>query len=209
MSGYNFTERVRKVLAMAREESARLHHEYVGTEHLLLGLVREGGGVAGAALDGLKVDRDAIARRVNEVVKRGRAATTQGPDLPYTSRAKVVLEQAMSEARELNHSYIGTEHLLLGLLREGKGIAAQILGEAGVTLGEARSEVVRLLGEGPAVPVTQAGSSAASLFRAPAEHVEQVEVIVRYRDGRRIQGSFNNPYEAIGFLRSTDRPNSP
>src|SRR5690348_17062367 len=146
MNGYNFTERVRKVLAMAREEAARLHHEYVGTEHILLGLIREGEGVAAAVLQNLSVDLDEIQQKIEETVKKGKAAQTTGPDLPYTSRAKKVLELAMSEARELNHSYVGTEHLLLGLLREEKGIAAQVLTDAGVNLEAARAETLRILG---------------------------------------------------------------
>src|SRR5689334_16783977 len=146
MNGYNFTERVRKVLAMAREEAARLHHEYVGTEHILLGLIREGEGVAAAVLQNLNVDLDDIQQKIEETVKKGKAAQATGPDLPYTSRAKKVLELAMGEARELNHSYVGTEHLLLGLLREEKGIAAQVLTDAGVNLEAARAETLRLLG---------------------------------------------------------------
>ncbi len=146
MNGYNFTERVRKVLAMAREEAARLHHEYVGTEHILLGLIREGEGVAAAVLQNMSVDLDEVQQKIEETVKKGKAAQTTGPDLPYTSRAKKVLELAMSEARELNHSYVGTEHLLLGLLREEKGIAAQVLTDAGVNLEAARTETLRLLG---------------------------------------------------------------
>ncbi len=146
MNGYNFTERVRKVLQMAREEAQRLHHEYVGTEHILLGLIREGEGVAAAVLQNLNVDLDEIQQKIEETVKKGKAAQTTGPDLPYTSRAKKVLELAMSEARELNHSYVGTEHLLLGLLREEKGIAAQVLSDAGVNLDAARAETLRLLG---------------------------------------------------------------
>src|SRR6185312_13170213 len=102
MNGYNFTERVRKVLAMAREEAARLHHEYVGTEHILLGLIREGEGVAAAVLQNLSVDLDEVQQKIEETVKKGKAAQTTGPDLPYTSRAKKVLELAMAEARELN-----------------------------------------------------------------------------------------------------------
>jgi len=146
MNGYNFTERVRKVLQMAREEAQRLHHEYVGTEHILLGLIREGEGVAAAVLQNLNVDLDEIQQKIEETVKKGKAAQTTGPDLPYTSRAKKVLELAMSEARELNHSYVGPEHLLLGLLREEKGIAAQVLTDAGVNLDAARAETLRLLG---------------------------------------------------------------
>src|SRR6267154_1858940 len=109
MNGYNFTDRVRKVLQMAREEAARLHHEYVGTEHILLGLIREGEGVAAAVLTNLNVDLEEIQQKIEETVKKGKAAAAAGPDLPYTSRAKKVLELAMSEARELNHAYVGSE----------------------------------------------------------------------------------------------------
>src|ERR1700716_2599808 len=146
MNGYNFTDRVRKVLQMEGGEAARLHHEYVGTEHILLGLIREGEGVAAAVLTNLNVDLEEIQQKIEETVKKGKAAAAAGPDLPYTSRAKKVLELAMSEARELNHSYVGTEHLLLGLLREEKGIAAQVLTDAGVNLDAARAETLRLLG---------------------------------------------------------------
>src|SRR5688572_25152850 len=160
MNGYNFTDRVRKVLQMAREEAARLHHEYVGTEHILLGLIREGEGVAAAVLTNLNVDLEDIQQKIEETVKKGKAAAAAGPDLPYTSRAKKVLELAMTEARELNHSYVGTEHLLLGLLREEKGIAAQVLTDAGVNLEQARAETLRLLGsEMPSGPAP-AGSGA-------------------------------------------------
>jgi ATP-dependent Clp protease ATP-binding subunit ClpC len=144
MNGYNFTERVRKVLAMAREEASRLHHEYVGTEHILLGLIREGEGVAATVLQNLSVDLEEIQQKIEETVKKGKAP--QASDLPYTSRAKKVLELAMAEARDLNHSYVGTEHLLLGLLREEKGIAAQVLADAGINLDAARAETLRLLG---------------------------------------------------------------
>ena len=165
MNGYNFTERVRKVLAMAREEAARLHHEYVGTEHILLGLIREGEGVAATVLQNLSVELDEIQQKIEETVKKGKAAQTTGPDLPYTSRAKKVLELAMSEARELSHSYVGTEHLLLGLLREEKGIAAQVLTDAGVNLEAARAETLRILGtEMPQQP----GGAQASAGAQPA-----------------------------------------
>jgi len=165
MNGYNFTERVRKVLAMAREEASRLHHEYVGTEHILLGLIREGEGVAAAVLNNLSVDLEEIQQKIEDTVKKGKAAQASGVDLPYTSRAKKVLELAMGEARELNHSYVGTEHLLLGLLREEKGIAAQVLTEAGVNLEAARAETLRLLGtEMPqgGAPSPQAGAAPAA-----------------------------------------------
>ncbi|MXX55085.1 MAG: ATP-dependent Clp protease ATP-binding subunit [Gemmatimonadetes bacterium] len=142
---YNFTERVRKVLSMARQEAIRLQHDYVGTEHILLGLIREGEGVAAHVLGNLNVDLDQIHERVDESVRRGKATIALG-ELPYTNPAKKVLEFAMAEARELNHSYVGTEHLLLGLLRESKGIAAQVLNSLGVTIEEARSETLKVLG---------------------------------------------------------------
>ena len=142
---YNFTERVRKVLSMARQEAIRLQHDYVGTEHILLGLIREGEGVAAHVLGNLSVDLDRIHERVDESVRKGKATIALG-ELPYTSPAKKVLEFAMAEARELNHSYVGTEHLLLGLLRESKGIAAQVLNSLAVTIEEARSETLKVLG---------------------------------------------------------------
>jgi ATP-dependent Clp protease ATP-binding subunit ClpC len=166
MNGYNFTERVRKVLTMAREEAARLHHEYVGTEHILLGLIREGEGVAATVLQNLNVELEEIQQKIEETVKKGKAGQASGPDLPYTSRAKKVLELAMAEARDLNHSYVGTEHLLLGLLREEKGIAAQVLTDAGVNLDAARAETLRILGtEMP----QQGGQPAAGGAAAPAQ----------------------------------------
>ena len=126
MNGYNLTDRVRKVLqrrAGSRPSASRIR----GDRTHLLGLIREGEGVAAAVLTNLNVDLEEIQQKIEETVKKGKAAAAAGPDLPYTSRAKKVLELAMTEARELNHSYVGTEHLLLGLLREEKGIAAQVL----------------------------------------------------------------------------------
>ena len=160
---YNFTDRVRKVLAMAREEAIRLQHDYVGTEHILLGLIREGEGVAAAVLMNLNVDLEQIHERIEESVRKGKATIALG-ELPYTSRAKKVLEYAMAEARELNHSYVGTEHLLLGLLREEKGIAAQVLNSLGVTLEEARAETLKLLGSdvNPAQPSSTGGTSSST-----------------------------------------------
>ncbi len=149
---YNFTDRVRKVLAMAREEAVRLQHDYVGTEHILLGLIREGEGVAAEVLRNLAADLDDLLRLVEENIRAGKATTPIG-ELPYTTRAKKVLEYAMAESRELNHSYVGTEHLLLGLLREEKGLAARVLGELGIGLDEARAEMLKLLGtDMPATP---------------------------------------------------------
>jgi ATP-dependent Clp protease ATP-binding subunit ClpC len=148
---------------MAREEAERLRHEYVGTEHILLGLIREGEGVAAAVLQNLSVDLDEIQQKIEDTVKKGKAAAATGPDLPYTSRAKKVLELAMAEARDLTHNYVGTEHLLLGLLREEKGIAAQVLTDAGINLDAARAETLRLLG----TDMSQAGSPSATPAGTP------------------------------------------
>ena len=168
MNGYNFTDRVRKVLQMAREEAARLHHEYVGTEHILLGLIREGEGVAAAVLTNLNVDLEDIQQKIEETVKKGKAAAAAGPDLPYTSRAKKVLELAMTEARELNHSYVGTEHLLLGLLREEKGIAAQVLTDAGVNLEQSARGDAAAARQRHAAGARRAAPAAASRARRPS-----------------------------------------
>lgn len=154
MNGYNFTERTRKVLALAREESAHLRHEYVGTEHILLGMIDEGEGVGVTALQNLGVELDDLKFGIEQVVKRGQAGKQTGPDLPYTSRAKKVLELSMSQARHLNHKYVGTEHLLLGLIAEQKGIAAQVLHDKGVTLDTASAEILRILGT--EMPTSQA-----------------------------------------------------
>jgi ATP-dependent Clp protease ATP-binding subunit ClpC len=160
---YNFTDRVRKVLAMARDEAIRLQHDYVGTEHILLGLIREGDGVAAAVLTNLSTALDQVHDCIEESVKQGKATIALG-ELPYTSRAKKVLECAMAEARELNHSYVGTEHLLLGLLREEKGIAAQVLNSLGISLEDTRAETLKVLGSemsggsgGPSEPVGSGG----------------------------------------------------
>jgi ATP-dependent Clp protease ATP-binding subunit ClpC len=201
MNGYNFTERVRKVLAMAREEAARLHHEYVGTEHILLGLIREGEGVAAAVLQNLQVDLDEIQQKIEEQVKKGKATQTTGPDLPYTSRAKKVLELAMSEARELNHSYVGTEHLLLGLLREEKGIAAQVLTAAGVDLTTVRAQTVRILG-------TPLRASADPVVLSEGQRLRPVgfTLKVEYDGGYWYEGRFERAGDVIAFLTKLSSP---
>jgi ATP-dependent Clp protease ATP-binding subunit ClpA len=149
-AGYSFTERVRKVLALAREEASELQHEYVGTEHILLAVVREGDNVASAVISNFGVNGRDLRSRVKNIVRSAPADHGQrgsrGPDLPYSSRAKKTLELAMSESRGLHHNYVGTEHLLLGLLHEGKGVAAQVLNDVGITLEPAREETIRVLG---------------------------------------------------------------
>ncbi|HYW31377.1 MAG TPA: Clp protease N-terminal domain-containing protein, partial [Gemmatimonas sp.] len=146
MNGYIFSERVRKTLAMSRENAYRLGHEYVGTEHLLLGIIAEGGGVASAVLQNLSIDTGELKQRIEAAITTSANSGSSRGDLPYTSRAKKVLEIAMAESQELKHSYIGTEHLLLGLIREERGVAAQMLVREGATLDVVRAETLRLLG---------------------------------------------------------------
>ncbi len=142
-----FTDRARKVMALANQEAQRLNHEYIGTEHILLGLVKEGSGVGANVLKNLDVDLRKVRLEVEKLVKSGPEMVTMGK-LPQTPRAKKVIEFAIEEARNLNHNYVGTEHLLLGLLREHDGVAAQVLMNLGLKLEEVREEVLNLLGAG-------------------------------------------------------------
>ncbi|MDB5085725.1 MAG: ATP-dependent Clp protease ATP-binding subunit ClpC [Bacilli bacterium] len=138
-----FTERAQKVLALAQEEANRLAHSGVGTEHILLGLVREGEGIAAKALTSLGLSSDKIQKEVEKIIGRGQGQTG---GMVYTPRAKKVIELSIDEARKLNHNYVGTEHILLGLIREGEGVAARVLSNLGVSLNKARQQVLQLLG---------------------------------------------------------------
>lgn len=140
-----FTDRARKVMQLANQEAQRFNHEYIGTEHILLGLVKEGSGVAANVLKNLDVDLRKIRMEVEKIVQSGPDMVTMGK-LPQTPRAKKVIEYAVEEARNLNHNYVGTEHLLLGLLREQEGVAAQVLMNLGLKLEDVREEVLNLLG---------------------------------------------------------------
>ncbi|MBN2374966.1 MAG: ATP-dependent Clp protease ATP-binding subunit [Sedimentisphaerales bacterium] len=146
-----FTDRARKVMALANQEAQRFNHEYIGTEHILLGLVKEGSGVGANVLKNLDVDLRKVRLEVEKLVKSGPDMVTMGK-LPQTPRAKKVIEYAIEEARSLNHNYVGTEHLLLGLLREQDGVAAQVLMNLGLKLEEVREEVLNLLGAGMEAP---------------------------------------------------------
>ena len=142
-----FTDRARKVMQLANQEAQRFNHEYIGTEHVLLGLIKEGSGVAANVLKNLDVDLRKIRLEVEILVQSGPDMVTMGK-LPQTPRAKKVIEYSMEEARNLNHNYVGTEHILLGLLREQEGVAAQVLMNLGLKLEEVREEVLNLLGHG-------------------------------------------------------------
>jgi ATP-dependent Clp protease ATP-binding subunit ClpA len=163
-----FTDRARRVVGLAQEEARRLNHNYIGTEHILLGLIREGEGVAAKALESLGISLEAVRQQVEKIIGRGQQAPSG--HIPFTPRAKKVLELSVREAKAPGHDYIGTEHILLGLIREGSGVAAQVLVKLGADLNRTRQQVVQLLygyqgrdvtGEGlplPGDPLTQAGS---------------------------------------------------
>lgn len=141
-----FTERARKVVYLAQQEAARLGHDVVGTEHLLLGLVAEGQGIAAKALESMNIDLIKIRQEIERII--GVGETNPFGEIPFTPRAKRVLELAIDEGRQMGHNYVGTEHILLGLIREGEGVAAQVLKNLGADLDKVRKQVFSLLGGG-------------------------------------------------------------
>jgi hypothetical protein len=199
LPGYDFTQRVRGALIKAREEAHRRHHEYVGTEHLLLGLLEEDDALVMDVLENLGVKPYELQAAVERVVQNGQPSSRDRmPDLPYEARARVVLDQAIAVAHEFGDGYVGTQHLLLGLIREREGIAAQTLTSAGLTEPALRREVVRLLqGEGAAAALDIDASEGRGETQVPLS----IAVEVRYEDGTRAKKIFTTPTEAIGFLR--------
>jgi ATP-dependent Clp protease ATP-binding subunit ClpC len=149
-----FTDRARRVVVLAQEEARMLNHNYIGTEHILLGLIHEGEGVAAKALESLGISLEAVRQQVEEIIGQGQQAPSG--HIPFTPRAKKVLELSLRESRQLGHDYIGTEHILLGLIREGDGVAAQVLVKLRADLQRVRQQVIQLLhghrGEEPAGP---------------------------------------------------------
>jgi ATP-dependent Clp protease ATP-binding subunit ClpA len=138
-----FTDRARRAVDLAEEEARALHHNYIGTEHILLGLIAEGEGVAAQALESLGISLEVVRQQVEQIIGQGQQEPQE--QISYTPRAKKVLELSLREAKQLRHNYIGTEHLLLGLIREGHGVAAQVLTELGADLNLVRQQVIRLL----------------------------------------------------------------
>ena len=138
-----FTYRARRVVVLAQEEARMLNHNYIGTEHILLGLIHEGEGVAAKALEALGISLEAVRSQVEEIIGQGQQAPSG--HIPFTPRAKKVLELSLREALQLGHNYIGTEHILLGLIREGEGVAAQVLVKLGADLNRVRTQVISLL----------------------------------------------------------------
>jgi FolB domain-containing protein len=163
-----FTERACKVVVLAQEEARHFNHNYIGTEHLLLGLLREDEGVAARALGSLNVTLDEVREQVESIVGYGEEGT--GGQAPFTPRSKKVLELALREALQLGHNYIGTEHILLGLVRESEGVAARVLSNLGVDPDKVRREVVRMLGRGWEIEqgTDRSANPQITLFRARA-----------------------------------------
>jgi ATP-dependent Clp protease ATP-binding subunit ClpC len=175
-----FTDRAQRVVVLAQEEAKRLNHNHIGTEHILLGLIHEGEGVAAASLESLGISLEAVRQQVEGIIGQGRAAPTGS--MPYTPRAKKVLELSLREALQLGHHHIGTEHILLGLIREGRGAAAQVLVRLGADLARVREQVIQMLedAQGEEEPGTRhagKGSAARKQRGLLAEVLSRVESI--------------------------------
>ena len=151
-----FTDRARRVVVLAQEEARMLHHDYIGTEHILLGLIGEGEGVAAKALESLGISLEAVRQQVGGITGQGQQAPSG--HIPFTPRATKVLELSLREALQLGHNYIGTEHILLGLIREGEGVAAQVLVQLGADPDRVRQQVIQLLQGSPGREPAAAGA---------------------------------------------------
>lgn len=199
MAGYDFTTRVRGALIKAREEAHRRNHEYVGTEHLLLGLLDEDDTLVLDVLDNLGASPARVRDIVDGMIQNGlTTARSRIPDLPYTPRARVVLDQAIAVAHEFGDGYVGTQHLLLGLIRERQSIGALALVNAGLSEASLRREIVRLL-QGEAVADALDGDVDRS--REETQVPLSFAVEVRYEDGTLAKKTFTSRDEAIGFIR--------
>ena len=191
-----FTDRARRVVILAQEEARLLNHNYIGTEHILLGLIHEHEGVAAKALESLDISLESVRAQVEEII--GRGGITPSGHIPFTPRAKKVLELSLRESLQLGHNYIGTEHILLGLLREGEGVAAQVLLKLGADLDRVREQVVQLL-----VAQGDASSSASEGEAVPAmgEPSASRSRVLAFR--KRVNISSGGPLEAtVGYSRA-------
>jgi len=178
-----FTERAQQVLVLAQEEAKRLNHNFIGTEHLLLGLVREGSGIAARALQNMTVDLNSVRQEVERITPKGEKIVQQG--ISYTPRAKRVVELAIEESQNLGHNYVGTEHLMLGLVREGEGIAAQVLSNMGIDLKRARKEVIQQLGgEGASEKMAEGEKTSGSGPQTPTVDTFGRDLTRLARDGK-------------------------
>ena len=201
-----FTDRARRVVVLAQEEARLLDHNYIGTEHILLGLIHEGEGVAAMSLESLGISLEAVRAQVEEIVIGQDKSAPTGP-IPFTPRAKKVLELSLREARQLGHNYIGTEHILLGLIREGEGVAAQVLVKLGASLDRVREQVIALVSghAGGTLPAEPAGAPTRLMhLTVPAELREVEEQLVQVR--REKMAAINaDDFEQAAGLRDKER----
>jgi ATP-dependent Clp protease ATP-binding subunit ClpC len=200
-----FTDEARRVVVLAQEEARLLYHNYIGTEHLLLGLAHEGQGVAARALESLGISLEAVRAQVEEIIGQGQSAPTG--HIPFTPRAKKVFELSLREALQLGHNYIGTEHVLLGLVREGEGVAAQVLVKLGAGLPRVRQQVIQLL-SGYAGGEAAAGLAGAPTrlvrMTVPAELREAEEQLVQVRREKKAAIDTED-FERAAALRDQER----
>ena len=205
-----FTDRARRVVVLAQEEARMLNHNYIGTEHILLGLIHEGEGVAAKALESLGISLEAVRQQVEEIIGQGQQAPSG--HIPFTPRAKKVLELSLREALRLGHNYIGTEHILLGLIREGDGVAAQVLVKLGADLNRVRQQVIQLLhGFKGKEPASAAAGAVESRLSAVEERVgiapaaaELDQQILQVRMDRNAAAAAED-YERAASLRDRER----
>ena len=196
-----FTDRARRVVVLAQEEARLLNHNHIGTEHILLGLIHEGEGVAAKALESLGISLEAVRAQVEEIIGQGQSAPTG--HIPFTPRAKKVLELSLREALQLGHNYIGTEHILLGLIREGEGVAAQVLVKLGADLSRVRQQVIQLL-SGYAGGVGAGGRTRLVRMTVPADIRETEEQLAQVR-AKKEAAIDANDFEGAAGLRDQER----
>jgi ATP-dependent Clp protease ATP-binding subunit ClpA len=200
-----FTDRARRVVVLAQEEARLLNHNYIGTEHILLGLIHEGEGVAATSLESLGLSLEAVRGQVEEIIGQGQSAPTG--HIPFTPRAKKVLELSLREAKQLGHNYIGTEHILLGLVREGEGVAAQVLVELGADLSWVRQQVIQVLSgyAGGTVAAEQAGARTRLVRMTLPEDLRQAEVKLAHVRRAKEAAIEAEDFEQAAALRNQER----
>jgi ATP-dependent Clp protease ATP-binding subunit ClpA len=200
-----FTDRARRVVVLAQEEARLLNHNYIGTEHILLGLIHEGEGVAACSLESLGISLEAVRGQVEEIIGQGQSAPTG--HIPFTPRAKKVLELSLREAKQLGHNNIGTEHILLGLVREGEGVAAQVLVELGADLSRVRQQVIQVLSGYARGTVTaeQAGARTRLVRMTVPEDLRQAEVKLAHVRRAKEAAIEAEDFEQAAALRDQER----
>jgi ATP-dependent Clp protease ATP-binding subunit ClpA len=200
-----FTDRARRVVVLAQEEARLLNHNYIGTEHILLGLIHEGEGVAATSLESLGISLEAVRGQVEEIIGQGQSAPTG--HIPFTPRAKKVLELSLREAKQLGHNSIGTEHILLGLVREGEGVAAQVLVELGADLSRVRQQVIQVMSgyAGGTVAAEQAEARTRLVRMTVPEDLRQAEVKLAHVRRAKEAAIEAEDFEQAAALRNQER----